>query len=77
MLPLNLTTDGGPIYVNERQYHGIIRRRHCRAKAELKNKVFKERKVCILICFLTEKGVSIFHFGGEGIYVYTINQSVP
>lgn len=43
-LPLNLTTDKGPIYVNAKQYHGIIRRRQCRAKAKLKNKVFKVHK---------------------------------
>ncbi|XP_057467986.1 nuclear transcription factor Y subunit A-10-like isoform X4 [Actinidia eriantha] len=44
MLPLNLTTDDGPIYVNAKQYHGIIRRRLSRAKAESVNKVLKARK---------------------------------
>ncbi|XP_057954035.1 nuclear transcription factor Y subunit A-10-like [Malania oleifera] len=42
MLPLNLTD--GPIYVNAKQYHGIIRRRQSRAKAELANKVSRARK---------------------------------
>ncbi|XLR12385.1 hypothetical protein S83_040323 [Arachis hypogaea] len=28
MLPLNKTSDDGPTYVNAKQYHGIIRRRH-------------------------------------------------
>ncbi|KAK6944135.1 Nuclear transcription factor Y subunit A [Dillenia turbinata] len=44
MLPLNLATDEGPIYVNAKQYHGIIRRRQFRAKLELQNKVVKVRK---------------------------------
>ena len=48
MLPLNLTTDDGPIYVNAKQYHGIIRRRLSRAKAESVNKVLKDRKVQFL-----------------------------
>lgn len=45
MLPLNLTTDEGPIYVNAKQYHGIIRRRQSRAKAVLDRKMTKRRKV--------------------------------
>ncbi|XP_043718961.1 nuclear transcription factor Y subunit A-10-like [Telopea speciosissima] len=44
LLPLNVTTDDEPIYVNAKQYHGIIKRRQSRAKAELENKVFKNRK---------------------------------
>ncbi|XP_062112389.1 nuclear transcription factor Y subunit A-10-like [Humulus lupulus] len=45
MLPLNLTADDGPIYVNAKQYHGIIRRRQSRAKAAvLENKLPKARK---------------------------------
>ncbi|KAH7554184.1 hypothetical protein ACOSQ2_029057 [Xanthoceras sorbifolium] len=44
MLPLNLATDDGPIYVNAKQYHGIIRRRKSRAKAVFENKMTRKRK---------------------------------
>ncbi|KAH1262505.1 Nuclear transcription factor Y subunit A-10 [Glycine max] len=44
MLPINLTSDEGPTYVNAKQYHGIIRRRQSRAKAVLENKMIKRRK---------------------------------
>ncbi|GJS78397.1 nuclear transcription factor Y subunit A-10-like protein [Tanacetum coccineum] len=44
MLPLNLSTDDGPIYVNAKQYNGIIRRRRSRAKAEMARKVSRSRK---------------------------------
>ncbi|CAN7051679.1 unnamed protein product [Brassica oleracea var. botrytis] len=33
MLPLNMETEDGTIYVNSKQYHGITRRRQSRAKA--------------------------------------------
>ncbi|GMJ15717.1 hypothetical protein HRI_005240900 [Hibiscus trionum] len=42
-LPLDLAEDE-PIYVNPKQYHGILRRRKYRAKLEAQNKLVKSRK---------------------------------
>ncbi|XP_059276677.1 nuclear transcription factor Y subunit A-7-like [Lycium ferocissimum] len=42
-LPVDLAEDG-PIYVNAKQYHGIMRRRQIRAKLEAQNKLVKNRK---------------------------------
>nr|APR64131.1 hypothetical protein [Populus tomentosa] len=44
MLPMSMTADDGPIYVNAKQYHGIMRRRKSRAKAVLENKSTNSRK---------------------------------
>ncbi|KAF0907467.1 hypothetical protein E2562_017400 [Oryza meyeriana var. granulata] len=44
LLPPAIATDVGPIYVNAKQFNGIIRRRLARAKAEREHRVSRGRK---------------------------------
>lgn len=70
-LPLDPAEDE-PIYVNPKQYRGILRRRESRAKLEAQNKLIKARKVN-----LEYHDLSLFiNFGVWKTLTMTINAAI-
>ncbi|XVF07537.1 hypothetical protein REPUB_Repub06bG0147500 [Reevesia pubescens] len=73
-LPLDLAEDG-PIYVNAKQYHGILRRRQYRAKLEAQNS--KGAALTIVLCINSSIRINNGHTNLNPLISFGLNSMQP